>query len=189
MRHCTLQPPTSGAVAWRAVVAQRETREETLVLQPCSERSPVPSAWNFSRFLTVLEKAETETGCVARMMDTLRERLKDALPDFGTHLGCDGEAIESHSTGQVNRKTGKTLDADADWGKHETHGIDQKTGKPWTMVQSWEGYGSRLIADTYYEIPVAAQVTPASNSESVELSAMPPMVARPSRLNRIPQKF
>ena len=169
---CGFNPLPLQAKPRRAVVAHPETGEASVRLLPNPERSPVPSAWNFSRFLATLEKAETTTGCVASMMDTLRGRLMETLPDFGSHLGYDGKAIKSHSTGQVDRKTGKTSDADADWGKHETHGIDQKTGKPWTKVKSWFGYGLHLIADTHYEIPVAAKVTQASNSEAVELSAM-----------------
>ena len=119
---CGFNPLPLQAKPRREVVAHAETGQETVRLLPSAERSPVPSAWNFSRFLTTLEKAETKTECVTGMMDTLRGRLTDALPDFGTHLGNDGKAFESHSTGQVNRKTGKTSDADADWGKHETHG-------------------------------------------------------------------
>jgi len=32
----------------------------------------------------------------------------EILPEFGRHLGYDGKAIDSHSTGQVNRTTGET---------------------------------------------------------------------------------
>ena len=138
---------------------------------PGPARSPVPGAWNFSRFLASLEKAEAETGCVTGMMDALRGRLEEALPDFGTHLGYDGKAIESHSTGRASRKTGGTSDPDADWGKHETQGVD-KAGKSWKKVKSWFGYGLHLIADTRYEIPVAFEVTKASASESRVLSRM-----------------
>ena len=63
----------------------------------------------------------------------------DALPEFGQHLGYDGKAIDSHSTGRVRQRTGATSDPDADWGKHETHGVDNKTGKAWKKVKSWFG--------------------------------------------------
>ena len=94
------------------------------------------------------------------------------LPDFGQHLGYDGKAIESHSSGQKNRDSGETSDPDADWGKHETGGIDARSGKPWTKIKSWFGYGLHLMADTHYEIPVAVHVTPASSSEQLELRTM-----------------
>jgi hypothetical protein len=132
----------------------------------------VPNAWNFSRFLGNLLELEESLGLVSGMIPALREQLMEALPEFGQHLGYDGKAIDSHSTGQVDRNTGMTSDPDADWGKHETTGIDARTGKQWKKIKSWFGYGLHLIADTQYEIPVAVHLTPASQSEQVELRAM-----------------
>jgi len=132
----------------------------------------VPDSWNFSRFLKNVIELEEEYGMITDMTRQLREALMEALPDFGRHLGYDGKSINSYSTGHKNRDTGKTSDIDADWGKHETKGIDSKTGKPWTKIKSWFGYGLHLIADTQYEIPVAAHVTPASHSEHTELRSM-----------------
>ena len=156
----------------RSIAAHSGTGAATVLELPSPRRSPVPNNWNFSRFVHLLEGAESETGCVTAMIETLRGRLMEALPDFGVRLGYDGKAIESHSTGQTNRETGKTSDPDADWGKHETHGVNNKTGKAWTKVKSWFGYGLHLIADTHHEIPVAFEVTKASASEPVVLSGM-----------------
>ena len=86
--------------------------------------------------------------------------------------GCDGKAIRNHSTGRVCRATGAASDRDADWGRHQTHGVDAKTGAAWTKVKSWFGYGLHLIADTRYEVPVAYRVTSASGSEVKQLEAM-----------------
>jgi hypothetical protein len=108
---------------------------------------------------------------ISEMVRRLRENLMAELPDFGKHLGYDGKAIDSHSTGQENRETGQTSDPDANWGKHETSGFD-KDGNLWKKVKSWFGYGLHLIADTVYEIPVAFSVTAASASESVELDSL-----------------
>ena len=132
----------------------------------------VPSSWNFSRFLARLIQLETEKSLVSAMIVDLREQLMAVLPDFGQHLGYDGKAIESHSTGQTRSTTNQTSDPDADWGKHETVGVDQRTGKLWKKVKSWFGYNLHVIADTHYEIPVAFHLTPASHSEQVELPAM-----------------
>ena len=132
----------------------------------------IPNCWNFYRFLSNLIGLEEEQGLVAEMIKNLREQLMLELPDFGQHLGYDGKAIDSHSTGQVNQQTGQTSDPDGDWGKHETKGINAKTGQEWNKVKSWFGYGMHLIADTHYEIPVAFRLTPASNSEVVELDNM-----------------
>jgi hypothetical protein len=132
----------------------------------------LPSSWNVSRFLANVIELEEALGMVGEMIVVLREQLMVELPDFGKHLGYDGKAVESHSTGRVNRNSGETSDPDADWGRHETGGIDAKTGKPWCKIKSWFGYGLHLIADTHYEIPVAVQVTPASHSEHTTLRAM-----------------
>jgi hypothetical protein len=131
----------------------------------------VPMSWNFSRFLKNVIELEDEHTMISEMVRRLRENLMAELPDFGKHLGYDGKAIDSYSTGQENRETGQTSDPDANWGKHETSGFD-KDGNLWKKVKSWFGYGLHLIADTVYEIPVAFSVTAASASESVELGSL-----------------
>jgi hypothetical protein len=147
-------------------------RMEVVWPQPEAPHYAVPNSWNFSRFLSNLIAVETEQGLVSRMLIDLREQLMAVLPDFGQHLGYDGKAIDSHSTGQVDSQSGHCSDPDADWGHHETAGVNTKTGTPWKKVKNWFGYGLHLIADTHYEIPVAFHLTPASHSEQVELRAM-----------------
>ena len=135
-------------------------RMEVVLPQPEAPHYAVPNSWNFSRFLSNLIAVETEQGLVSRMLIDLREQLMAVLPDFGQHLGYDGKAIDSHSTGQVDNKSGHCSDPDADWGHHETAGVNTKTGTPWKKVKNWFGYGLHLIADTHYEIPVAFHLTP-----------------------------
>lgn len=132
----------------------------------------VPGNVNFSRFLDNLIELEECLGLVSGMIPRLREQLMAELPDFGQHLGYDGKAIQSHSTGHKNRQTGQTSDPDANWGKHETGGTDGRTGQQWKKVKSWFGYGLHLIADTKYEIPVSMHITPASHSEQRQLRVM-----------------
>jgi hypothetical protein len=132
----------------------------------------LPNSWNVSRFLANLISVEQEQNLVSAMITTLLEQLMEALPDFGLHLGYDGKAIDSHSTGQKKTSTGLTSDPEADWGKHQTTGINSKTGKAWQKIKSWFGYSLHLIADTQYEIPVAFEITRASHSEVVKLSEM-----------------
>jgi hypothetical protein len=131
----------------------------------------VPNSWNFSRFLKNVIELEDQGKMITGMITKLREQLMSELPDFGKHLGYDGKSIDSYSTGQTNKKTAMTSDPDGDWGKHETKGVD-KDGKPWSKIKSWFGYSLHLIADTVYEIPVAAHVTRASASEHTELRDM-----------------
>ena len=99
----------------------------------------VPGSWTFSRFLKNVIELEEYSRMVSGMVRNLRESLMKELPEFGCHLGYDGKAIKSYSTGQESRKTGETSDKDADWGKHETKGINSETGKQWTKVNSWFG--------------------------------------------------
>lgn len=132
----------------------------------------VPGEHNFSRFLKNVIALEENEGLISGMTDKLYQQLKTLLPDFGEHLGYDGKAIESYSSGHLNQEKQQTSDPDADWGKHETSGVNAKTGKGWTKVKTWFGYTLHLIADTKYELPVAFRITPASHSESVELDKM-----------------
>ena len=82
----------------------------------------VPPDSAFSRFLATLIQLEAAGGYTKQMLASLRQSLCEVLPDFGRHLGFDGKAVESHSTGQKDRETGKTSDPDADWGHHTTSG-------------------------------------------------------------------
>ena len=142
------------------------------VAHPSAVRSTVPSHWNFSRFLGRVVRLEDERGLVSAMIGSLRASLFEEVPDFGRHLGYDGKAIESHSTGRVGKGEEHASDPDADWGKHETSGVNGRTGAVWKKVKSWFGYGLHLIADTRYEVPVAFAVTRASGSEARVLPGM-----------------
>jgi hypothetical protein len=142
------------------------------VTHPARVRSTVPSHWNFSRFLTGVVQLEKEQGLVSAMIESLRSSLFEEVPDFGRHPGYDGKAIESHSTGRVAEGKKDASDPDADWGKHETSGVNARTGKVWKKVKSWFGYGLHPIADTRYEVPVAFEVTRASRTETKVLAAM-----------------
>lgn len=132
----------------------------------------VPSAWVFSRFLKNLIDVNEKHDFTGSMMTELRHNLMEVLPDFGRYAGADGKGIQSHSTGQKNKESGNTSDTDADWGHHETSGVDAKTGKMWSKVKSWFGYTVHVIADTQYEIPLSVEVTPASHSEQTTLRIM-----------------
>ena len=115
------------------------------VTHPARVRSTVPSHWNFSRFLTGVVQLEKEQGPVSAMIESLRSSLFEEVPDFGRHPGCDGKAIESHSTGRVAEGKKDASDPDADWGKHETSGVNARTGKVWKKVKSWFGYRTEGI--------------------------------------------
>ena len=168
---CGFDPLPFQSAPVRELRPARQGRAHALS-HPARLRSTVPGHWNFSRFLGRVVDLEDRRGLVSGMIDSLRASLFEELPDFGRHLGYDGKAIGSHSTGRVCGDRGKTSDPDADWGKHETSGVNAKTGAVWKKVTSWFGYGLHLIADTDYEIPVAFEVTRASASEPGALSGM-----------------
>ena len=164
---CGFHPvPTRGK---RSLVRDPHTGVIHVMRPP--ERSSIPSSWNVSRFVASLLKVEEEEGLLSQMIVELRHRLMDLLPDFGAHLGCDGTAMASKSTGTVSSTTGETSDKNADWGKHETRGVTAE-GKAWTKVKTWFGYTLSLIADTTWEIPVAAAVTKASAPEVKTLETL-----------------
>ncbi|MYK29937.1 MAG: transposase, partial [Gammaproteobacteria bacterium] len=142
------QPPPARSLSRRA------DGSAVAVEEASPRRDGIPTAWAFSRFLSNVVALEKESGAVSGMVDALRRRLMDELPGFGRHLGCDGKAVPSHSTGRGDRKTGETSDRDADWGRHETSGVDARTGKAWTKVKTWFGYRLHLIADVEHELPV-----------------------------------
>lgn len=155
------------------IVTDPETGLARIEVPPTPEPvRAVPSSWNVSRFLAKVIELEESLGMISEMAVILREQLMAVLPDFGQHLGFDGTDIASHSTGRVSRTTGQTSDPDADWGHHETQGVDAATGKAWKKIKRWFGFGLHLIADTQYEIPVAFELTPASVSEQPTLRAM-----------------
>ena len=163
--------PLGRQAPTRRAVERTADGRAAVVHLPSPRRDGVPTAWAFSRFVAGVAKLEDEVGAVSGMVAALRRRLMDELPGFGRHLGYDDKAVDSHSTGRAKAATGKPSDPDADWGKHETHGVDAKTGRSWTKVKTWFGYGLHLIADVEHEIPVWFEVTKASASEHPALSA------------------
>lgn len=173
LQTCGFNPLPLQRKPGRELRKEADTDKVTVIYSEPEPPHPIiPNDWNFSRFLNNVIETEEKSQLISGMIDQLREQLMEVLPDFGEHLGYDGKAIESHSTGHKNKASGKTSDPDADWGKHETTGVDSTTGKVWTKVKSWFGYGLHLIADTRYEIPVSFRMTPASHSEHVQLSEM-----------------
>ena len=153
------------------IEADARGQANVVYLPSALAETAAPKPHNFSRFLRNVIELEECLGLISGLLRPLREALMELLPDFGKHQGYDGKGIDSHSTGQRDRATGQTSDPDADWGKHETHGVDAN-GKAWSKIKSWFGYSVHLIADTHYELPLAFEVAPASHGESPMLRRM-----------------
>ena len=151
----------------------RELRRNAELRQVCGFNpvlgtDAVPSSFAMSRFLAnVIEHADL----VDAMFEELVDSLAELVPDLGQHLGFDGKAIPSFSTGRKNRETGETTDPDAEWGVKTYRGVDAE-GRPWQKLTRWFGYQLHLICDTTLEIPVAFEVMPASASEVTRLLPM-----------------
>ena len=144
---------------------RRELQRNGQLRQMCGLRAvPTPSA--YSRFLKKLLKHAKE---LEEMFEGLVSAISEILPDFGERLAFDGKALPSHA---VPHKTeeGKKLgpdgrrDTDADIGVKEYRG-QREDGTPWEKIVTWFGYRLHLIVDATYELPVAFEVTKASQSE------------------------
>ncbi len=97
---------------------------DRIVHQPM--RYLISGEWVFSRTMVNLVRGEEDRSLVSAMVDRLRACLMEALSDYGAYLGADSKAIQSHGTGQVNRRSGETSVGDADWVSHKTRGVDAR---------------------------------------------------------------
>ncbi|MDD4528156.1 MAG: transposase [Candidatus Margulisbacteria bacterium] len=122
----------------------------------------IPKAYIYSRFLNKLIKKEE---VIDGMFDKLVDQLEELLPGFGSNLAIDGKGISSLSKREnKNKVEDGRRDLDANWGKKEYKGI-REDGTAWSKIVSWFGYSLHLIVDADYELPVAYELTKASESE------------------------
>ena len=121
-----------------------------------------PSASAYSKFLKNLRECQEE---LATMFKELVQFMYEHLEHFGENLMVDGKAIQSYATKlSKNTKSGERGEHDADWCR-KTYTVTGKNGEKETKIVKWFGFRLHLIADATYEIPVAFEVTKASNSE------------------------
>lgn len=138
----------------------------------CGLSNIVPPPWVYSRFLSKLMEDEHKN-YIDKIFNNLIKQLKELLPDFGKRLAVDGKAIESFANSHKYDEDDEELnndrrrDLDADYGKKVYHWEDED-GNKYKKVTSWFGYKLHLIVDSMYELPVAFEVTPASNGEAPE---------------------
>ena len=126
----------------------------------------VPPKWIYSRFLAKLFEHQE---AIDEMLNELVERLRKLLPGFGRHLAIDSKAVPTWAKGKKDSK--KSGDPDADWGKKIYRGT-REDGTPWEKVKSWFGYKVHLIVDADYELPLAYEITQASQSDQTYLTPM-----------------
>lgn len=128
--------------------------------------SAVPPKWIYSRFLAKLFKHQA---AIDEMFDALVERLRKLLTGFGRHLAIDSKAVPTWA--KSKKDPDKCSDPDADWGKKSYRGV-REDGTAWEKVKSWFGYKVHLIVDADYELPVAYEITRASQSDQTYLIPM-----------------
>ena len=122
-----------------------------------------PSKSSFSKFLKNLESCKD---LLKGIFEKLVQYMYDNLDGFGTFLMIDGKAIQSFARKPATQD-GRRGEHDADWCR-KTYTCTTRSGEVMTKTMKWFGFRLHLIADATYEMPVAFEVTKASNSEQTE---------------------
>lgn len=161
---------------------------------PVKGGEAVPSIWAYTRFLTRLMEHHK---AVEAIFDTLVEQIRIRLEGFGKILAIDSKAIPSFGKGrkqgkgeekgegkreregkEEGGKKGEEKDSkdrrkeqDADWGVKQYKG-KRKDGSLWQKVVKWFGFKLHLIVEAEHELPVAFEVSRASESDSPRLIPM-----------------
>ena len=148
----------SVASLMRELSRNAELRE-VCGFDPLHGEKAVPNAWNYSRFFSSLF---AYADLVEDMFERLVDRVGEALPDFGNNLAIDAKAVPTHG-----RK-----DEEANWGCKTYKGVN-KNGKAYEKVYKWFGYKLHLLVDANYELPVAFEMTRASEAD---INRMMPMI-------------
>ncbi len=112
----------------------------------------VPTKYAYSRFVGKLSQPK-HVVMVKNIMRSLTRSLYEVLPDFGKSVAIDSTDLKAWSNGAKKRVS----DPDARWAvKLDTSG----------KKKFYFGYKLHLLADTQYELPIAANVTTGSINDS-----------------------
>ncbi len=158
----TGRPGYTVEVLWKTYVASvvlglptfasliRTLHDNPLVAIACGITSAegIPTKFAYSRFVRKLSQPRYVV-MVKNIMRSLTRSLYETLPDFGKSVAIDSTDLKAWSNGA--RKP--VSDPDATWAvKLDTSG----------KKKFYYGYKLHLLADTQYEIPIAANLTTAS---------------------------
>lgn len=135
---------------------------------PLKGSQTIPSKSSYNRFLANLVKHKD---LIDKMFNSLVQQLHDILPGFGKDLVFDSKAISSFGKGAGKIGGDQRGEHDADWGVKTYKGV-REDGTGWEKVKSWFGFKLHLIVDANYELPVALEVTQASQPDVVEMKEM-----------------
>jgi transposase len=162
----TGRPGYTPKVLWRTYVASfvlgipsfasliRALQNNPLLCVACGIASyeGIPSKFAYSRFMDKISQTKYRV-MVKNIMRELTRRLYKELPDFGKSVAIDSTDLKAWSNGVKK----PVSDRDASWGAK----LDTASKKKF-----YYGYKLHLLADTQYELPIAANVTNASIHDS-----------------------
>jgi transposase len=146
-------------ILWRTYVAMtilnlpsfaaliRTLQNNPYIAQACGITNPraIPSKFAYSRFMRKLQMPHNVV-LVKNIMRTLTLKCYEVFPDFSKSVAIDATDLKAWSNGSKECKT----DPDAGW----VIKADSSGKKKFV----W-GYKMHLMVDTYYEIPITANVT------------------------------
>ncbi len=91
------------------------------------------------------------------------------MPGFGAKLAVDSTDIKAYSNGHREIPS----DPDARWGAKEASHKREKTGQAKKKdTYYWFGYKLHLVIDAFYELPVSFLVTPANESDTLQMPTL-----------------
>jgi len=120
----------------------------------------VPSASAYSRFLSGLMDHTEE---VEELFERVLWLVSCELPDFAQHVAIDGKAISSHAR-RKGRGDDRRGELDADWGT-KSYSVNREDGSVERKSRSWFGFKLHTVVDSTYELPLAFELTKASEAE------------------------
>ena len=125
----------------------------------------VPPARVYTGFIKSLKRHKKE---IEKIKEELIKFMYENLKDFGKDCAVDGKYLDSYGNQFYKNKT------DDNRGEHEaTSSCKTYYMKDGTTKKEWHyGYRAHIICDAKYGLPIKSKVTPANNSEQVELDNM-----------------
>jgi transposase len=165
LKASTGRPGYGVETIWRTYIASvvldlptfasliRTLQDNPLIAIACGITSyeGIPSKFAYSRFMRKLSQPKYVV-MVKNIMRSLTRSLYDTLPDFGKSVAIDSTDLKAWSNGAKK----PVADPDATWAvKLDTSG----------KKKFYYGYKLHLLADTQYELPIAANVTTGSASD------------------------
>ena len=160
----------SSVESLRRELSRNAQLRELCGFDPLKGASAIPSKSAYNRFIASIIK---NNNLIDEMFNELVKELSRLLPNFGKELAFDSKAISSYGQRHSKREGDHRGEHDADWGK-KTYRGNREDGTTWEKVKSWFGFKLHLIVDANYELPVAMEVTKASQPDVVEIKEMFP---------------